>query len=178
MGAMASKITSLTIVYSIVNSGADQRKHQSSAPLAFVRGIHWWPVNSPHKCPVTWKMFPFDDVIMRWYCKFLVVYGVAEDGASDSCQQKHDEKPSVQNIAGIDAFLLPNIVHVWFRFVIVNGFAHHWLGVSVAPHLSRGFFTILSAIAVCGWFLASLHGFHLACPTLGSSGVHGIEWTG
>ena len=40
MGAMASQITSLTIVYSTVNSGADQRKHQSSASLAFVRGIH------------------------------------------------------------------------------------------------------------------------------------------
>ena len=40
------------------------RKHQSSASLAFVRGIHRGPVNSPHKWPVTRKMFPFDDVIM------------------------------------------------------------------------------------------------------------------
>ena len=45
-------------------SGADQRKHQRSASLAFVRGIHRWPVSSPHKGPVTRKMFPFDDVIM------------------------------------------------------------------------------------------------------------------
>ena len=29
-----------------------------------MRGIHRWPVNSPHKGPVTRKMFPFDDVIM------------------------------------------------------------------------------------------------------------------
>ena len=65
MGAMASQITSLTIVYSAVYSGADQRKHQSSASLAFVRGIHRSPVNSPHKWPVTRKMFPFDDVIMK-----------------------------------------------------------------------------------------------------------------
>ena len=65
MGAMASQITSLTIVYPTVYSGADQRKHQSSASLAFVRGIHRWPVNSPHKCPATRKMFPFDDVIMK-----------------------------------------------------------------------------------------------------------------
>ena len=64
MGTMASEITSLTIVYSTVYSGADQRKHQSSASLAFVRGIHRCPVNSPHKWPVTRKMFPFDDVIM------------------------------------------------------------------------------------------------------------------
>ena len=64
MGAMASQITSLTIVYLTVFSGAHQRKHQSSASLAFVRGIHRWPVNSPHKWPVTRKMFPLDDVIM------------------------------------------------------------------------------------------------------------------
>ena len=64
MTTMASQITSLMIVYSIVYSGADQRKHQSSASLAFVRGIHRGPVNSPHKWPVTRKMFPFDDVIM------------------------------------------------------------------------------------------------------------------
>ena len=59
-----SQITSLTIVYSTVYSGADQRKHQSPASLAFVPVIHRWPVNSPHKWPVTRKMFPFDDVIM------------------------------------------------------------------------------------------------------------------
>ena len=66
MGAMASQITSLTIVYSIAYSGADQRKHQSSASLAFVQGIPRWPVNSPHKWPVTPKMFPFDDVIVKY----------------------------------------------------------------------------------------------------------------
>ena len=65
IGSMASQIATLTIVYSCVYSGADQRKHQSSASLAFVRGIHWWLVNSPHEGPVTRKMFPFDDVIMK-----------------------------------------------------------------------------------------------------------------
>ena len=70
MGAIASQITSLTIVYSIVYSDADQRKHQSSASLAFVRGIHQRSVNSPHKWPVTRKMFPFDDVILC--CKLSI----------------------------------------------------------------------------------------------------------
>ena len=65
MSEIASHITSLTIVYSIVYSDADQRIHQSSASLAFVREIQRGPVNSPHKCPVTRKMFPFDDVIMN-----------------------------------------------------------------------------------------------------------------
>ena len=46
MTTVAFQITSRTIVYSIVYSGADQRKHQSSASLAFVRRIHrgrWIP---------------------------------------------------------------------------------------------------------------------------------------
>ena len=64
MSAMAFQITGVSIVYSTVCSGADQRKHQSSASLALVRGIHRWPVNSPHRGPVTRKMFFIDDVIM------------------------------------------------------------------------------------------------------------------
>ena len=65
MDAMASQITILTTVYSTVYSVEDQRKHQSSASLALVLGFHRRPVNSPHKGPVPWKMFPFDDVIMH-----------------------------------------------------------------------------------------------------------------
>ena len=65
MGVMASQITGVMIVYLNIYSGADQRKHQSSAPQAFVRVIHRWPENSPHKGGlVTRKMSPFDDVIM------------------------------------------------------------------------------------------------------------------
>ena len=58
ISAMVSQIISLTIY-----SGTDERKAQSSASLAFVRGIHQWPVNSPYKGPVM-RLFPFDDVIM------------------------------------------------------------------------------------------------------------------
>ena len=83
MSTMASQITSLTSVYSTVYSGADERKHQSSASLVFVRGIHRWPVNSPHKGPVMRKMSPFDDVIMgesinssRWALYFAKKVGV------------------------------------------------------------------------------------------------------
>ena len=61
MSAMASQITSVSMVCSTVCSGVDQRKHQSSASLAFVRGIFRWPVNSPLKVLVTPKMFPLDD---------------------------------------------------------------------------------------------------------------------
>ena len=54
----------VSFVCSSICSGADHRKHQSPASLAFVRGIHRSPMDSPHKAPVTQKMFPFDDVII------------------------------------------------------------------------------------------------------------------
>ena len=73
MGSAASRIISLTSVYSIAYSDADQRKHQRSASLAFVRGSHRGPVNSPHKWPVTRKMVPFDDVIMLSGARFWIV---------------------------------------------------------------------------------------------------------
>ena len=72
----------LMIVYSAVYSGADQRKHQSSTSLAFVQGIHRWPVNSPHKGPVTRKMFPFDDAIML-KCLFHIDKGLDYHCACD-----------------------------------------------------------------------------------------------
>ena len=65
MSAMASQIICVLIVCSTVWSGADQRRHQSSASLAFVRGIHLWPVNSPHKGPVTRNIFPFHNAILK-----------------------------------------------------------------------------------------------------------------
>ena len=73
MSTMAFQITRLTIVYSTVYSGADQRKHQRSVSLAFVRGIHRWPVNLPHKGPLTRKMFPFDDAIIFHKKDWLVM---------------------------------------------------------------------------------------------------------
>ena len=57
MGATASQITSVSIVYSTVSSGVDQGKHQSSALQAFVRGIDRWPVNSPTKGQLRGKCF-------------------------------------------------------------------------------------------------------------------------
>ena len=63
---MASKFTGVSNVYSTIYRGVDQRKQQSSASLAFVWGIHQWPLNSSHKGPVTRKMFLLDDVIISW----------------------------------------------------------------------------------------------------------------
>ena len=64
MSAMSFRITGVSIVCSAVCSGSHQIQHKRSASLAFVRGIHRWPMDSPHKGPVTRKMFPFDYVIM------------------------------------------------------------------------------------------------------------------
>ena len=77
MGAIASQITSLTVVYATVYSGSDQRKHQSSASLAFVWRIHRGPVNSPHKWPVTRKIFHlmtswWFQIPIRWCFVFLI----------------------------------------------------------------------------------------------------------
>ena len=66
MVEIASQITSLPIVFLTVYSGAGQRKHQGPASLVSVRGIHRSPVNSPHKGPVTRKMFPFDNVMIKY----------------------------------------------------------------------------------------------------------------
>ena len=85
MSTMTSQITSLTVVYSTVYSDADQRKHQSSTSLAFERVIHREPVNSPHKWPVTQKMFPYDDVIMvgRFITRIKIWY--VQSSACISC---------------------------------------------------------------------------------------------
>ena len=75
MSAMSSQVTGVTSVYSTVCSGANQRKHQSSASLAFARGFPWKAVHSPHKGLVTRKMLSFDDVIMiiQMVCRIVFI---------------------------------------------------------------------------------------------------------
>ena len=69
MNAMASQVTSFRVVYSTVHSDADQRKHQSFASLAFVRGIHRWPVDSPHERPSN-----AENVSIWWRYHVCLVY--------------------------------------------------------------------------------------------------------
>ena len=85
MTTMVSQIINLTIVYSTVYSGTDERKHQNSASLTFVRGIHRVPVNSPNKRPATQKMFQFYDVIMSTWTLIVVSLCKARGG------RLHDE---------------------------------------------------------------------------------------
>ena len=117
IGTIASQITSLTIVYSTVYSDADQRKHQSSASLAFVWGIHRGPVNSPHKWPVTRKMFPFDDVIMVSEAIILrIVSNVSSMKysihiISRATTSMGDNRPSIQCVS--------YIMQLWFTVIAV-----------------------------------------------------------
>ena len=55
MGMVPSQIASLTIVYSTVYSGADQRKHQTSVSPAFVRGIHRFPGSNAENVSIWWR---------------------------------------------------------------------------------------------------------------------------
>ena len=145
MGAMASQITSLTIVYSTVYWGADQRKYQSSALLAFVRGIHQWLVNSPHKGPVTWKMFPFDDIIMnpillkchrsQWPWRIWVKWSLSTNYVHNSCILYIYTLCIYHNVIDrdivywwkfakplYDQFLIDNIIITWYDWIEVSNF--------------------------------------------------------
>ena len=114
MGPIASQITSLTIFYSIVYSDADQRKHQSSASLAFVRGIHRGPVNSPHKWPVTRKMFPFDDVIMPWGLSCSCVPGDKKCNG----QGPFHKVTSTFIVLDVYIYYVPDMINVWILFLL------------------------------------------------------------
>ena len=66
MSVMAFQNTGTSIVHSTICSGADQRKHQSPASLAFVVGNS--PVIGEFPAKTTPKMLPFDDVITIEFC--------------------------------------------------------------------------------------------------------------
>ena len=80
MSLMASQITSLTVVYSTAYSDADQRKHQSSASLAFVWGIHrdrWIPRTKGQLRGICFHIIPkvnnvssrdTSHIFCKWHC--------------------------------------------------------------------------------------------------------------
>ena len=161
MSVMASQITSLTIVYSTVYSGADERKHQRSSSLAFVWGIHWWPVKSLHKGPVTRKMFPFDDVIMpsssHWCLMSLME---SESLANPPFSQQVIQANNNVNIIALHNWPLVREIHVWpmgpphIRQVMLKSFACHCdIIKSVCTHcdlqyIPRNMHTVLLCFAL------------------------------
>ena len=164
MGAAASQITSRTIVYSTVYSDADQRKHQSSASLAFVRGIQRGQVNSPHKGPVTRKMFPFDDVIMvpLWICQYG--WRKFKNTSTIYCSRNRGKLRPFMGFGSYISFLLsksrieqrpltPITIIVRYALVaaeqsrhIINGFRHflflceiHYILLHIAKKVTHGY---------------------------------------
>ena len=136
MSAMASQITSLTIVYSTVYSDTDQRKHGSSTSLALVQRIHRWSVHSPHKWPVTRKMFLFDDVIMKCV---IHEYVLRVSFTSTSCE------------IALALFDLSKLVQVmaWFHQATIHYISHCW--PSYACKISYKMTFVLSNL----WWLIS-----------------------
>ena len=107
--------------FATVYAGADQGKHQSSASLAIVRGIHRWPVNSPHKGPVTRKMFPFDDVIMidvNLHGLFVIFFIYSPvPTASDQCYEVQ-----YRTFASLSATESTPSVYCWRSLTLINVF--------------------------------------------------------
>ena len=122
MGATTSQITSPTIVYSTVYSDADQIKHESSASLAFVWGNHRGPLNSPHKWPVTRKMFPFHDVIMSYLFALTLRHY-----KSDGNLMWIDIKLSGLNAIAINTSLMKTYISIYFASIMTssNGIIFH-----------------------------------------------------
>ena len=117
MVAVASQITSLTIVYSTVYSDADQRKHQSSASLAFVWGIHRGLVNSPHKLPVTRKMFPFNDVIMAFTSTRPPLPAIDSNGGNADISVHHEKR--ARRLCVSSVFSGWHLCYIWCRFGVL-----------------------------------------------------------
>ena len=122
MSVMASQITSASIIYSTVCSRADQRKHQSSASLAFVRGIHRWPVNSPHKGPVRIidpQGLPENCIKLSWLYSWM----------KQKCLRRWSEKGFLY----IDSY--HSVKHIW-----------NWMRTILLPVASA---TVLNHMSTC-----------------------------
>ena len=153
MTMLASQITSLPVVCSIVYSDVNQRKHQSSASLAFVREIHRGPVNFPHKWPVTRKMFPFDDVIMlRRHVISKHVTSSLQRSQQENISTTCTMSASRNDIKCKSNYMIHKIILYspsphdfstyqlqWFRAIYGNTHVPQWIGwslsISMACHL-------------------------------------------
>ena len=90
MGAIVSEITSFAIVYSTVYSGWDQRKHQSSVSLAFVRGI---PLRS-YNFQAIWRVFRPSSENLVNLNKFLETHSKLRQCSRDDSGQPLDDNIS------------------------------------------------------------------------------------
>ena len=118
MGAMASQITGLTIIYSTVYSGADQRKHESPASLAFVRGIHRWPVKSPHKWPVRYA----ENVSIWWRHHDIDYMKGHQGGAISGCCNRWTERETNCYTKSMKCQILNKFISPYCFWLIVDLF--------------------------------------------------------
>ena len=143
MSTMTSKIICVTIVCSTVASGPDQRKHQSPASLAFVQGTHRWPVNSPHKEPVTRKCFHFmtsscyriDFIYLTMKECIRQPMGMFQDTYMSQCIRRisHTNRPQTRcmgyqrsvHIPAKDFARKKNCLIVWIIFIFDRCY-HRW----------------------------------------------------
>ena len=127
---MASQITGVSIVYTAVCTGGDQRKHQSSTSLTFVRWVHRWPVPSLHKGLTTRKMFPFDDVIVENISKCITWISWHANHNWNEISQKHLQLYCIKKQHGypclikISAFGSPRKVS--WSLILVYGVHKPW----------------------------------------------------
>ena len=119
MGAIASQITSLTIVvYSTVYSDADKKKPSKLRVTGLCVGNSPGPVNSPHKWPVTRKMFPFDDVIM---CTDYIVwchYNAVNFLPNSSQQTPHSSPMCTNDIFHIFYFKISELLPIYLESIL------------------------------------------------------------
>ena len=145
---------------------ADKRKHQSSASLAFVRGIHRWPVNSPLKGPITRKMFSLDDVIMvsgsvigaSPHCGLVMPYGNTDQGCSGNGLLADGTKPlpkpmSIYRRCGSPTFTPCQIPRKcsWYQFIKYLWEKHKWscFRTNELTRLMAGVFPLMVANRGC-----------------------------
>ena len=118
MGTIVFQISSLMIVYLTVYSDANQRKHQSSASLAFG---HRGPVNSPHKWSVTRKMYPFDDIIMLGIFVFTsnIFYTYSEIGLGWS-YLKHWNCQNLKNSIQCSVIFITVVLFLMLLLILIS----------------------------------------------------------
>ena len=141
MGAIASQSTSPTIVYSTVYSDADQRKHQSSASLAFVWGNHRGPVISTHKWPVTRKMFPFDDIIMVSFGFYVL----------NCFEEMSTYTPLISFLDSVIAWLIKICPCGRYEFVHFTVNTVDSLTMIVSEHQQQRWWPNIPSFALTGW---------------------------
>ena len=148
MGAMASQITSLSIVHLNIYSGTDQEN--ANAPRHYT--LCGSPVNSPHKWPVTRKMFPFDDVIMTCSMTVHVSEATIKYGVKMTCiyQEQYYSHTMKQNksvsISTVDCCL----VMLYGDWVLAKQWRRYWLA----------------------WRHQAVNWINVDLSSIGSSGIH------